>query len=185
MRELSLSIMDVAQNSITAGATLIEVELREDTAAGTLLVAVTDNGCGMSEETLRKVQSPFYTTRTTRPVGLGIPLFKMACEMTGGSFSIASRLGEGTRVEALFMTGHIDMTPVGAIGETMLLLISCNPQLDFVFTHARGGREETLDTRELRAQLKDVPLNSPEVVGWIKEYLSEMEEAVLTSPPNN
>lgn len=179
MRELSLNVMDVVQNSISAGAALIEIHQIQDTAAGSLVLVIEDNGCGMDGETVKKVTDPFYTTRTTRDVGLGVPLFKMACEMTGGAFSIHSRKGEGTRVEAAFQTRHIDMTPVGNMAETVALLINCNPDIDFLYHRAVDLHSYTLDTRQLREVLgEDVSLAEPDVVLWIKEYLAEHEQAL-------
>lgn len=181
MRELSLNVMDVAQNSISAGASLIEISQKSDSAENTLLITITDNGCGMTAEQIQSVTDPFYTTRTTRSVGLGVPFFKMACEQTGGRFSVTSEPGKGTAVSAGFMTGHIDMTPVGDMPETILLLITCNPDIDFTYTHTRDKSAYTLDTRQLREALGgEVPLNDPEVAAWIRDYLSE-QEAVLYS----
>lgn len=179
IRELSLNVLDVTQNSITAGADLIEITLGEDTAENRLVITIADNGCGMDEEQVRSVTDPFYTTRTTRKVGLGIPLFKMAGEMTGGDFSIRSEPGAGTTVTARFHTDHIDMTPVGNMAETILLLITCNPQIDFVYSRSRGEAAYVLDTRELREILgDDVPLSSPDVGAWIRDYLAEQEGAL-------
>lgn len=179
MRELSLNVMDVAQNSITAGAALIEIRLLQDTARNTLTIAILDNGKGMDDETLAQVTNPFYTTRTTREVGLGVPLFKMASEMTEGAFSICSQKGEGTKVEAVFRTDHIDMTPVGNMAETVVLLITCNPGIDFVYHKEVDGRAFTLDTRELREILgEEVALSEPDVVLWIREYLREQEQVI-------
>ena len=107
MRELSLNILDIAQNSIVAGASLTEILVKEDTVKNELLIGIYDNGKGMTEEQVRNVQDPFFTTRTTRKVGMGIPLFKMAAEQTGGSFTITSQVGVGTKVEALFKTDSI------------------------------------------------------------------------------
>jgi len=176
MRELSLNVMDVVQNSITAGAALITIAACESTHNHELSITIDDNGKGMSPDMLEKVQSPFFSTRTTRKIGLGVPFFKMACEMTGGSFSITSTAGEGTRVKALFKTDHIDMAPLGDISETVLLLISCNPTLDFVYTRSVDAVCFTLDTRELREILgEDVPLSSSDVVLWIRDYLAEQQ----------
>lgn len=172
MRELSLNILDIVQNSIVANANLIEIKLDEITE-NTLEITVTDNGKGMSKEQLKNVQSPFFTSRTTRKVGLGVPLFKMASEMTGGTFTIDSELNKGTQLKATFDTAHIDFTPVGDIPGTISLLVSCNPDIDFVYSQARNGNSFTLDTRELRAVLEDVPLNSPDVVAWIKDSVNE------------
>lgn len=179
MRELSLNVMDVAQNSITAGAAQITIAVEEDRAAQMAVITIEDNGCGMTPEQVRQVQNPFYTTRTTRDVGLGVPLFKMASEMTGGRFDIQSKKHEGTLVRAEFCMGHIDMTPLGDMNETILLLISCNPGLDFVYRRVVDNQSFTLDTRELREVLgEDVALNSPDVVAWIRAYLAEQEEAL-------
>lgn len=184
MRELSLNVMDVAQNSISAEAALVTIAVDQDTAAGTLLITIEDDGRGMTPQQVENVQSPFYTTRTTRSVGLGVPLFKMASEMTGGSFSIQSALGVGTVVKAGFHTGHIDMVPLGEMGETVLLLVSCNPDMDFVYRRTQDGRTFAMDTRELREVLGgDVALNNPEVVTWMQEYLAEQEQALQQPPP--
>ena len=185
MRELSLNVMDIAQNSISAGASLITITVVEDQPGDTLSISVEDNGKWMSEETVKKVIDPFYTTRTTRSVGLGVPLFKMEAEMTGGSFTIRSQLGVGTNLIAVFKPSSVDMIPLGDINGTVQLLISCNPQLDFIFHRVlltdRGERREfALKTEELRQVLgEDVPLDTPDVVLWIKEYLAE-QTAELT-----
>ncbi len=169
MRELSLNVMDVAQNSITAGASLITIRVEEDRQKGEMVISIEDNGKGMSEEQVRQVIDPFYTTRTTRKVGLGVPLFKMEAEMTGGDFSIQSRVGEGTLVTARFCTDHVDMIPLGDIDNIILLLITCNPDRDFWFVHQVDGRQAELDTRQLREALGgEVPLNEPDVVQWIR-----------------
>lgn len=177
MRELSLNVMDVAQNSITAGASLIEIRVEEDRQKGELVIFIIDNGKGMSEEQVQRVIDPFYTTRTTRKVGLGVPLFKMEAEMTGGDFSIQSQLGKGTTVRARFVTSHVDMIPLGNINDTILLLVSCNPDRDFRFVHRIDEKELELDTRQLREVLgEDVPLNDPDVVQWIRGYLQEQSD---------
>ena len=123
MRELSLNILDIAQNSIAAGASLTEILVEENTTEKTLLIGIYDNGKGMTEEQVRNVQDPFFTTRTTRKVGMGIPLFKMAAEQTGGSFSIKSQPGVGTRVEARFKTDSIDFTPLGDMSSTIATIV--------------------------------------------------------------
>lgn len=177
MRELSLNVMDVAQNSITAGASLIEIRVEEDRQKGELVISILDNGKGMSKEQVRRVVDPFFTTRTTRKVGLGVPLFKMEAEMTGGDFSVRSELGKGTEVRARFITTHVDMIPLGNINDTMVLLISCNPDRDFLFIHQIDGKKLELDTRQLHQVLgEDVPLNEPDVVQWIRGYLQEQTD---------
>ena len=185
MRELSLNVMDIAQNSISAGASLITIAVVEDQRADTLSISVEDNGKGMSPETVQRVIDPFYTTRTTRSVGLGVPLFKMEAEMTGGSFHIDSQLGVGTTLTAVFKPSSVDMIPLGDINGTVQLLISCNPGLDFVFrrelcTLEGERREFQLETAGLRQVLGgDVPLDTPDVVLWIKDYLNEQTAALL------
>lgn len=173
MRELSLNILDIVQNSITAGATLITVRVEETSAADRLTIAVADNGKGMTTEQVARVMDPFYTTRTTRKVGMGIPLFRMAAEMTGGSLSVESAPGVGTTTAATFCLSHIDRMPLGDIADTMVTLIRLNPQLDFVYRHTVDDKVFELDTRALRDILGYVPLNEPEVIGWISDYFTQ------------
>ncbi len=177
MKELSLNILDIAENSVKAKAKNIKIEIFE--TVDMLKFTISDDGSGMTEEFLKNVTDPFTTTRTTRPVGLGIPLLKMAAEQTGGSVEIKSRHYEkypdshGTETSATFFKRHIDMAPLGDIVETVVTLIQCNPDIEFYFSHqSEKGRVE-LDTKELRCILGDVPLNNIEVILWIKEYLSE------------
>jgi anti-sigma regulatory factor (Ser/Thr protein kinase) len=176
MRELSLNILDIAQNSISAGATLIEITVDENTQADRLTVCIADNGRGMTPEQVRTVTDPFYTTRTTRRVGMGIPLLCMAAEQSGGSLDIKSRFGQGTTVTATFVHSHIDRPPLGDIKATVTALIRINPQLDFCFIHTFDGRSFTFDTRQLRVILGDLPPDTPEVAEWIGGYLDEQEK---------
>lgn len=178
MRELSLNVLDIAQNSISAKATVVEVIIEESSLNNTLDIIIKDNGCGMSEETLKSVQDPFYTTRTTRKVGMGIPLFKMAAEMTGGNFEITSKLGEGTSVKAVFKTDSVDFTPLGDIDSTVITLITMNTEIDFLYTLKVDENQFTLSTKELKTILGNVPLNEPEVVMWIKDYLKEQTQII-------
>lgn len=178
MRELSLNILDVAQNSISAGASLVEIIVSEKTDEKTLSIIIKDDGCGMDEETLTNVQDPFFTTRTTRKVGMGIPLFKMAAEMTGGSFGIESTVGKGTRVEAVFRTDNVDFTPLGDIDSTIITLVTMNTQIDFAYTLKVDDGEMTLSTVQLKEILGGVPLDMPEVVMWMKDYLKEQTQII-------
>ena len=173
MPELSLNILDVAKNSVTAGATLIQIGVTADTAADRLKISITDNGCGMDEQTVRRVTDPFYTTRTTRKVGLGVPFFKMAAEMTGGSFAIDSRPGEGTAVRAVFGLRHIDRMPMGDLAASFCTLLQPNPEVDFVLTYAVDDHGFTIDTREYRAVLEGLSLGEPEVLACIAEQIRE------------
>ena len=178
MRELSLNILDIAQNSLSAGAGLVMLTVDEDSGADSLTLRVEDDGRGMDADTLQRVRDPFYTTRTTRKVGMGIPLFRMAAEMTGGSLDIVSEPGKGTAVTASFSLSHIDRMPLGDMAGTVTALIRLNPGVDFVYRHTVDGRSFEMDTRELRAQLGDVPLSEPDVMEWIDGYLREQEDSL-------
>lgn len=178
MRELSLNILDIAQNSISAGAPLITIEVSENTTDHTLLIGIYDNGKGMSEEHVKSVIDPFFTTRTTRKVGMGIPLFKMAAEQTGGSLEIKSELGVGTEVKAYFKTDSVDFTPLGDVASTIQMLITMNTDRDFVYKHTVDGKEFVCDTREIKAILGDVPLDSYEISQWILEFIKENTEVL-------
>lgn len=177
MKELSLNILDIAENSLKACASLTEIRL--DETEETLTITISDNGNGMSQEVLKSVRDPFYTTRTTRKVGMGIPLFKMAAEQTGGKLNISSKyIGDypdshGTVVTASFNKKHIDYTPLGDVISTVITLIQGHPSSDFLFEHSRPEGKVNLDTRQLREVLGEVPLNTFEVISWIKEYLLE------------
>lgn len=178
MEELSLNILDIVQNSIVAKAELIEVEIVEDTEADTLTITITDNGCGMSEEMVKKVVDPFTTGRKTRRVGLGIPLFKLAAELTGGGLEIESELGKGTCITARFGHSHIDRQPLGDIASTMHQLIVMNEKTDFLYIHKVNGAEFKLDTREVKEILGGVSLAEHEVMVWLLEYLKENEDSL-------
>ncbi len=177
MKELSLNVLDITKNSTKAGATLITIHITE--TEDELVILIKDNGCGMDEETVREVTDPFYTTRTTRRVGMGIPLLKLAAEQTGGYVNIKSVTDDrdpenhGTEVTATFNKKHIDFTPLGDIVSTVQLLVQGDPDVDFVFIHEKNSSRVELDTRELREVLEDVPLNSFEVLCWISENLKE------------
>ncbi len=173
MRELSLNVLDIAQNSVRAEASLITIELIEDTKTNTLEISVSDNGKGMTSEQLESVRDPFFTTRTTRKVGMGIPLFRMAAEMTGGSFDIESTLGVGTKTTARFHTDHLDFTPIGDMCSTVIMLVTMNLHIDFVYVRQIDGRSFTMDTGQLKEILGDVPLNEPSITAWLKDYITE------------
>ncbi|MBQ7335277.1 MAG: sensor histidine kinase [Clostridia bacterium] len=178
MKELSLNVLDIAENSVKARATLIRILLEE--TEETLTLTVADNGCGMKKESLRGVVDPFYTTRTTRKVGMGIPLLKMAAEQTGGTLAISSRHesdypdSHGTEVVARFYKQHIDFTPLGDIVSTVTTLIQGSPEIDFEFRHEFGSGCAELDTRRMREILgAEIPLNDPEILRWIAQYLAD------------
>ena len=172
MEELSLHLLDLIQNSVKAGASLIEIIITEK--AGLLTIELNDNGCGMSEEFLQRVESPFTTTRTTRKVGLGIPLFKQAALMAGGDFGIISRQGEGTRIKASFEIDNIDRAPMGDLAGTILGQVLSTPVTpDYLLLYAVEDASFEFDTREIRRQLEGVPLDAPDVIAWMKDYLEE------------
>ncbi len=181
MRELSLNVLDIAQNSIAAGAALTEIVIREDTVSKTLLIGIYDNGKGMTEEQVRNVQDPFFTTRTTRKVGMGIPLFRMAAEQTGGSFTITSQVGVGTRVEAVFKTDSIDFTPLGDMESTISTIVSMNEDKDFIYIRSVDGREFKFSSAEIKKILEGVPLSEPSVMMWIEGHLREQTEELFKS----
>ncbi len=174
MLELSLHILDIVNNSVKAGASLIEVTVNEAVEQNLLEIFIQDNGCGMDEDFLSHVTDPFQTTRTTRKVGMGLSLFKAAAESTGGGLTIDSHKGVGTVVKVRFVYNHIDRQPLGDMAETMLTLISGNETVDFVYTHKVNGKTFTLDTREIKQILGgEVSLGSPEIVTWLKDYIKE------------
>ena len=175
MKELSLNILDVAKNSTVAGATLVEISLVTDDD-GFLTMTIRDDGCGMDEETVKNVTDPFYTTRKTRKVGLGLPLLRLAAESTGGGLTVTSSKAlesHGTTVIATFDTSHIDFTPIGDVVSSLVTLIGGDPDCDFLFIDKTPEREVVLDTRELRAVLGDVSLAELEVLEWISAYLKD------------
>ncbi len=173
MTELSLHVLDIAHNSIRAGADLIEITLQRLREPNTLTITIADNGSGMTKEQIDQVEDPFFTTRTTRKVGLGVPFFKMAALSTGGSFQIESTPGKGTKVTAVFVLSHIDCMPLGDINSTILTLINFNAKIDFLYTYMVNNKYFTLDTRQIRQFINDVPINAPEVTAFIKDFLME------------
>lgn len=173
MREMSLHILDVVENGIQAGANLIEITVTEDGKENQLRIAVRDNGRGIPAELLGRVTDPFYTTRTTRRVGLGLSLFREASKRCDGEFSIASREGEGTEVRASFRRDHLDRAPLGDMAGTLVVLIAGNPGVDFVYTHEVDGKVFRLDTREVKKELEGVEIGNPQVIRFLKELLRE------------
>ena len=178
MKELSLNILDIAQNSIHAEATLVEILL--DETEESLKLSIIGDGKGMSEEFLERVTDPFSTTRTTRKVGMGLPLLKLAAEQTGGYMEITSKEralwpeDHGTRVTAFFYKNHLDFTPLGDVVSTVVSLVQGSPDVDFRYVHELPDRTVELDTRDLREVLgDDIPLSSPEILVWIRSSLIE------------
>ena len=174
MRDLSLHLLDLAQNSITAGASLVTIRLILE-ENGMLTMELADNGKGMSPELLARVTSPFATTRTTRKVGLGIPMMKENAERAGGTFQLESEEGKGTTLTCSMDTGNIDCLPLGDLSGTLLSLMLTNPLFpDFLFEGKSPKGEGIFDTREVRNALgSDIPFNEPSVAAWLKEALDE------------
>lgn len=173
MKELSLHILDIVQNSIKAGAKNIEIKIDENISENKLTIEINDNGCGMSEEFLKKVRDPFVTTRTTRKMGMGISLFEAAALQCGGSFDIESQLGIGTKVKAVFEHNSIDRAPIGNMAETMLTIISGAPGIEYLYEHKKDGKAFVLDTVQIKEILGDLPLDTPDVLNWIVGYIEE------------
>jgi len=181
MKDLSMHILDIVRNSIRAKAKLIRIEIIESPDENRLTVSISDDGTGMEPEQLKKATDPFYTSRTTRKVGLGLSLLKQNAELTGGIFRIESESGKGTRVTAKFVLNHLDRPIIGDLVGTLLILICSPGHTEYVFKHqtARGTFE--LDTREIRQTLENVPLNHPDVRQFLKEMLCENLEQLQIS----
>ena len=174
MFELALHILDLVQNAVAAGANLVRVTIALDTAADTLTITIEDDGCGMDEELLKRVESPFATTRTTRKVGLGIPMFKQCALMCGGTFEIRSTRGAGTVLTATFQASHVDLPPLGDLKGTMITLMVGSPvKPDFALNYSVDGRLFEFDTRPIREALGGMPLSGSEILSWLDEYLAE------------
>lgn len=173
MTELSLNILDIAENSVKAGAPLTEISVKVQSDQNLLEIIIRDNGCGMTKEQVEKVIDPFYTTRTTRKVGLGVPFFKASAESAGGSFKIESQVGVGTEIVASYELDNIDRMPMGDLTATIHTLVTMHEDTDFLFTYKVNENEFVLDTRELREILGDISFKEYEVSNYIKDYLKE------------
>jgi hypothetical protein len=172
MKDISFHILDVVQNSLHAGADRIVIEMIENTKEGTLKLTITDNGSGMDQGMLDQVTDPFFTSSTSKKVGLGLPLLKQNAEQTGGVFEVSSELNKGTVVTALFNTRNIDMIPEGDLAATMRTLIASDPLKDFIYRQEKDGEEFELDTAAMRAELGDIDLSRREVLEFIAEFVS-------------
>ena len=173
MEDLSLHILDISENSIEAGATEIEIVIEQDTQQNRLLLQIKDNGQGLDQETREKVLDPFYTTKTARRVGLGLPLLAQSAQEAGGNLAIESHAGKGTIVTAHFVLNHIDRKPLGNIADTLIALIAARgTTIDILYRHCRDGHEFSLDTREIKGELEDVPIDNPEVLNFLKDSIN-------------
>ena len=179
MPEISLNILDVTENSMKAGADQIEIIVAVHTLEDTLSIQIIDNGKGMSKEQLELVQDPFYTTRTTRRVGLGVPFLKQAAQTAEGTFKIDSELGKGTTLEAIFKLSHIDRMPLGDITATIHALVTYNEGIRFRYTYQVDENQFVLDTKEFREILgEEVSFGEPQVSKFIQEYLETNKKEV-------
>ena len=171
MRELSLHILDIAENALTAGAGLISIEVAESSPEDRLQITIRDNGRGMPPEKIRSIDDPFVTTRTTRRVGLGLSLLAAAARRCEGDITVDASPGRGTEVTATFRHSHIDRAPLGDMAATLGMLIMGNPHVDFVYIHRLDDRDFTLDTRELKRELEGVDLSDPVVASHLTESI--------------
>ncbi len=183
MEDISLHILDIVENSISAAATFIRISIIEETAKDLFTIEIEDNGRGMTDDFVQKILDPFCTTRTTRNVGLGLSLLAQSARETGGKIVIQSALNKGTVVTADFRPSHIDMKPLGNIADTVTTLIAGNPCVDILLHCACDGRSYGLDTREIRAALEEVPINASEVLSAIRNDLLEALQGFFEQRP--
>src|SRR5208283_1865614 len=169
MIEISLHILDIVENSTRAGAKSVYIDIIEDTRMDLLSIEIRDNGSGMSEDVLKKVMDPFFTTKTVRNIGLGLPMLAHAAERTGGRFIMESKGGEGTRVVAEFKLSHIDRQPLGDIASTLVTLVAGNTDVDFIYRHRHNDRKYILDTRVIKKEIGDLTINHVKVLTFIRE----------------
>ncbi|HEX8948397.1 MAG TPA: ATP-binding protein [Dissulfurispiraceae bacterium] len=173
MEDLSLHILDIAENSIDAGAGRVDIFIADREAEDTFMIRIGDDGKGMDEEIMRRIKDPFFTTKTVRRFGLGIPLLAQAAEECGGRLSIESEQGKGTVICAEFRRSHIDRKPLGDIGATMMVLVGGHPEIDFSLAYEGNGVSYAFDTAEVKKMLGDVPIYVPDVLKLIKDDINE------------
>jgi anti-sigma regulatory factor (Ser/Thr protein kinase) len=173
VREIALHLLDIVENSVAAGAKRVDLTVREDTANDRLTIVVLDDGKGMDKDLLARVTDPFVTSRTTRKVGLGIPLLKAAAESCNGYLRIDSTPGEGTRLEADFQRSHIDRMPLGDLAGTMLTLLVAFPQVRWVFDYSVGERQFLFDSELIVKELGDIPITEPSILTFVKSVLQQ------------
>jgi anti-sigma regulatory factor (Ser/Thr protein kinase) len=178
MKEIALHILDIAQNSIRAGAGEIKITIDESPAADTLTMTITDNGIGMDDETCRRAADPWFTSRTTRKVGMGLPLLQMNSILSGGEMKITSAHGRGTTVTATFGYAHLDRPPLGDVSGTIALLISANPDINIVYIHSSGEYEWSISTREIKEELGEDAVTDLTLVRSLREIISENVTAI-------
>lgn len=181
MKDLSMHIMDIAQNSISASADIIEVEISENTETDLYQIVISDNGKGMTEDYAARVTDPYVTSRTTRKVGLGLPLLKQNAERTGGSMTITSTVNKGTIVTAKFSLSNFDRPPLGDIAGTMVLLAAANLKTRFIYRHITEKDTFTFDTKEVNETLEGMSISEAGVIRFLKEMINEnLQEISVT-----
>ncbi|MDD3249610.1 MAG: sensor histidine kinase [Smithellaceae bacterium] len=173
MLTLADHILDIAENSVRAGAKLISIFIEEDSPDDLLTLKITDDGHGMAKDVLQKSLNPFYTTKTVRRVGLGLPLLRDAAQRSGGTFQLKSEKNRGTTVKAVFGLHHLDRQPLGAIINTIIILIISNSDIDFFYKHRHNDRQFEMDTRKIRKEIEDIPINHPEIIKYIRGAMEE------------
>jgi len=171
MEDLSLHILDIVENSVAARANKIEIRISEDKKKDVLSLEIIDNGMGMDKEVMKKALDPFYTTKKVRRFGFGLPLLSEAAKAANGHLSIKSKEGEGTKIKADFQYSHIDRKPLGDIGQTIITLVIGNPEIDLIYVHKKNSHEYCFDTRKMKGQLNEMPINSPAGIRMIREDL--------------
>ena len=180
MFELSLHILDIVQNSIRANTKHVDIMIDLDSAMDLVTIRIIDDGDGMDSAQSKRAADPFFTTRTTRKVGLGLSYFKMMAEMCGGEFNLKSRVGEGTTVTATFQISHIDRMPLGNMGQTVALLAGANPDIEFSYQVQNDHREcFTFETVVIKELLEGISINTPDVIVYMESYINENAEKII------
>lgn len=173
MEEIAMYILDIVNNSIRAQAKNIHVFVRDSIKDNVIEIMIVDDGYGMDENKLSKVTDPFFTSRTTRNVGLGVPMFKDSVEMTGGTFLIQSLENDGTLIQGKYVKNHLDTPPMGDIIETIITLIQTDKNIDYIFEYSNDEHEFLLNTIDIKEILDDVPINHPQILDWLRNYIKE------------
>lgn len=178
MEELSLHILDIAENALRAAASRIDIAITEDVGRNLYTIQVSDNGSGMNSELVRSATDSFVTTREERRFGLGLPLLEQAAKAAEGSLTMESEPGQGTRITAAFRHAHLDRQPLGDIVATLVAILLANPDVRLVYSHRKNGREILFDTDEIKNALGGAPINAPEVITFLKTELHTLEQAL-------
>ncbi|MGL4345879.1 MAG: ATP-binding protein [Cellulosilyticaceae bacterium] len=181
MQELALHVLDIAQNSIRAGASCIQIGIDEDYSKNVLQITIEDNGSGIDEAIKPHLTNPFTTTRTLRRVGLGLPFMAQMCEETDGKLIIESEKGKGTKVVAMMAHNHIDRLPIGAMHKTIGMLILAKPEIHYAYTHTVGDASFVFDTETIQGVLDGVPIQDLEIIKWIETYIEDRVKSLTLS----